>query len=56
MIITTNAIRPNNVGFLTERERYLRHAQEGELPDKLKHLEYSLPWPVDMSDPYNAFG
>ncbi len=56
MQITTQTIRPNNVGFTTERERYLRHAQEGGLPDKLKHLAHSLPWPVDMSNPLMHIG
>lgn len=57
MKITTQAIRSYyNVGFATERERYLRHAQQGELPAKLKHLAHSLPWPVDMEAPLMHLG
>ncbi len=56
MQITTQAIRPYNVGFAIERERYLRHAKEGILPSQLEHLAYSLPWPVDMEAPLMHLG
>ena len=51
MSLTITAIRPDNVGFSREKERYIEHAQKEILPACLENLKYSLPWPVDMSDP-----
>ena len=51
-IAIVQAIRTDHAGFIKEREDYLKHARRGNLPVSLKSMAYSLPWPVNIEDPY----